>query len=149
MVHLIDKDALVAKIEGLQGVLQDPAMNRESMQDYAHGGNKIINEIRSFIDSLEVKEVDLEKECDNWRHNHFHDRRDKGASGEYLERSSQLDLAKHFFELGLRYKSSYVSIPNIDDTLKEMGVDPDSKIVKIFKELYYPALEKLKEKKGE
>lgn len=59
---------------------------------------------RHLKDSLEVKEVDLEKECDNWRHNHFHGRRDKEAIGEFLERSSQLDLAKHFFELGLKAK---------------------------------------------
>ena len=49
-----------------------------------------------------MKDVDLEKECDTWRHNHFHGRRDKEASGEYLERNSQLELAKHFFELGLK-----------------------------------------------
>ena len=40
---------------------------------------------RHLKDSLEVKEVELEKECDNWRHNHFHGRRDKEAIGEFLE----------------------------------------------------------------
>ena len=45
--------------------------------------------------------MDLEKELDTWRHNHFHGRRDKEASGEYLERISQLELAKHFFKLGM------------------------------------------------
>lgn len=54
------------------------------------------------INTLEVKEVDLEAELNKWRHNHFHGRRDKDASGEYLERISQLELAKHFFELGLK-----------------------------------------------
>jgi len=39
---------------------------------------------------------DLEKELDNWRHLHFNGRRDKELSGEYLKRSSQLDLAHHF-----------------------------------------------------
>ena len=48
--------------------------------------------------------VDLTKELDNWRHNHFHGRRDIDASGEYLERCSQLDLAKHFYELGLKHR---------------------------------------------
>lgn len=62
MTHLIDKDALVAEIKRLQGVLQDPAMNRESMQDYVHGGNKIIKEILSFINTLEVKEVEIATE---------------------------------------------------------------------------------------
>lgn len=58
--------------------------------------------IKEKLKNKEVKEMDLEKECDNWRHNHFHGRRDKEASGEYLERNSQLDLAKHFYELGLK-----------------------------------------------
>ena len=56
----------------------------------------------AFPNTLKVKEVDLEKELESWRHNHFHGRRDKDASGEYLKRGSQLDLAKHFFELGLK-----------------------------------------------
>lgn len=58
----------------------------------------------NFLDTLEVKEVDLETELNIWRHNHFHGRRDKEASGEYLKRNSQLDLAKYFFELGLKVK---------------------------------------------
>ena len=29
-------------------------------------------------------EEDVEKEVNNWRHQHFHGRRDKDASGEYL-----------------------------------------------------------------
>ena len=41
-------------------------------------------------------EEDIEKEVNNWRHQHFHGRRDKDANGEYLERTSQLDLARHF-----------------------------------------------------
>lgn len=47
---------------------------------------------------------DLEEEVSNWRHNHFHGRRDKDASGEYLERESQLDLARHFAEWGKKHK---------------------------------------------
>lgn len=68
------------------------------------GDSKGDKSTQCIIDTktLEVKEVDLEKELDTWRHNHFHGRRDKDASGEYLERSSQLELAKHFFELGLK-----------------------------------------------
>lgn len=49
----------------------------------------------------------------------------------------------------LEVKEVGVSIPNIDDTLKEEGLDPDSKVVKVFKESYYMALEKLKVQKGE
>ena len=55
-------------------------------------------------------------------------------------------IAKHFFELGCA--SSHVSVPNIDDTLKEMRIDPDSKEANSLKNSYYSALEKFKEKKG-
>lgn len=44
----------------------------------------------------EPASLDLDEELKNWRHNHFHGRRDCDASGEYLERLSQLDLARHF-----------------------------------------------------
>ena len=65
-------------------------------------GRYELNRLLEFINTLEAKEVDLEKELESWRHNHFHGRRDKEASGEYLERITQLELAKHFFELGLK-----------------------------------------------
>ena len=63
---------------------------------------KMVDDEIARLEKLKVKEVDLDKELDTWRHNHFHGRRDKDASGEYLERSSQLDIAKHFFELGMQ-----------------------------------------------
>lgn len=53
------------------------------------------------IKQYEQPEVDLEKELDQWRHEHFAGKRDGHYSGEYLERSSQLDLARHFFNRGL------------------------------------------------
>ena len=64
-----------------------------------------VNEYPILEEPIRLKEVDLEKEVNNWRHKHFHGRRDKEADGEYLERVSQLDLAKHFFELGLKTQS--------------------------------------------
>ena len=36
-----------------------------------------------------------------WRSEHFHGRRDGDYSGEYLERSSQLELAQHIYSLAL------------------------------------------------
>lgn len=60
------------------------------------------DEVLAIIDSLqqEQQEVDLEKELDTWRHEHFRGKRDGHFSGEYLERSSQLALVTHFYELG-------------------------------------------------
>lgn len=68
---------------------------------YWSGFFTCLKEISFFLDSLqqEQQEVDLEKELDAWRHNHFKGKRDGHYSGEYLERISQLDLARYFFEL--------------------------------------------------
>ena len=143
MEQYIPKSALVAEIEKLKE--QDyPCDTFEESTGYYNA----LDEVSSFLNTLEVKEVDLKAELNTWRHNHFHGGRDFEASGEYLERITQLELAKHFLELGLnsQRKISYVS--NIDDSLKELGVDPDSKEAKIFKESYYTALEKLKAQKG-
>jgi hypothetical protein len=66
------------------------------------------------------------------------------AQGEY----NALSKLESFIDT-LEVKEVGVSIPNIDDTLKEEGLDPDSKEAKVFKESYYMALEKLKVQKGE
>lgn len=64
--------------------------------------NKALQEVQCQLDTLEAKDVDLEEELNKWRHNHFHGKRDdKGASGEYLTRVSQLEIARYFYELGL------------------------------------------------
>ena len=52
----------------------------------------------------EQPEVDLEKELEHWRHEHFSGKRDGDYNGEYLERESQLDIARHFYELGKNSK---------------------------------------------
>ena len=48
----------------------------------------------------------------------------------------------------LEVKEVGIAIPNIDELFEEDGIDPDSKDVKAFKECYYMALEKYKEKRG-
>lgn len=139
-MKLIDKDAVVAEIERRKHKLLDNIMfehDKEWVVRTAHQLNRII----MFLDTLEVKGVDLEKEIDKvWNT----DYEDFGISADDFYR-----VAKHFFELGLKSKSPYVDIPNIDDTLKEMSVDPDSKEANTFKESFYNALEKFKAQKGE
>jgi len=101
-MKLIDKDALVAEIERRIKFFTEESGNSNSDIVIALFG------LKSFLDTLEVKEVDLEKELDTWRHNHFHGRRDIFANGEYLERVSQLDIAKYFFELGIKTKQTTI-----------------------------------------
>ena len=99
MEQYISKSALVAEIE--KRIEEYKSMKIDS--SYYDGMIASLEFLYDeFIDTIEVKEVDLEEELESWRHNHFHGRRDKEASGEYLERVSQLDLAKHFFELGMQ-----------------------------------------------
>ena len=52
------------------------------------------NYFLSFIDSLEVKDVDLDKEIDLVE--------DKYHGFESLSRAEIIDVAKYFFELGLK-----------------------------------------------
>lgn len=97
--------------------------------------------LKSFLDTFEVKEVDLEKELSEvWR----------DWANEYdISFASYKEIAKYFFELGLKAQHSSIGIPNIDDIFEENGIDPNSKDAKIFKECYYTALEKLKAQKEE
>ena len=151
MEQYISKSAVVAEIEKRMLRYEQ---ERKTEPAYYDGLYTALEDLRDdFINTIEVKEVDLEKELVDYHNENFNPCDDgtllSVETGSELAWYDYERIAKHFFELGLRYKSSYVSIPNIDDTLKEMGVDPYSKIAKIFKESYCMALEKLKEKKGE
>ena len=79
MVHYIDKDALVAEIEKRR--------SRNSKNKLFLAAAIEDNYLLSFIDDLEVKEVDLEKE---WK--------------EFLKDGDVgfKEIAKHFFELGIK-----------------------------------------------
>ena len=95
-MKLIDKDALVAEIERILSAFE----NSDAPVDRLRASTLI--SLLSFIDTLEVKEVDLEKELIKWHKEHFKkDRTFIGKSGFYLTNDSQMDIAKHFFELGV------------------------------------------------
>ena len=83
MAHLIDKDALVAEItkRKKRNVLNEGAFEEDI-------------DILSFINTLEVKEVDLEKEIDK--------ELDRNWYGEYINLDKFRESANHFFELGLK-----------------------------------------------
>jgi hypothetical protein len=135
-MKLIDKDAVLAEIEKL---VDKGKYCEEHDCAYRDGNNGALYALKGKLDTLEVKERDLNEEIESYF---------KGF-GKFpsVGIDDCIDIAKHFFEFGLKSKSSYVGIPNIDNTLKEMGVDPDSKDIKIFKESFYEALENLKKRK--
>ena len=64
MAHLIDKDAILAEIESL---LDKGKYHDEYDCAYRDGNNGALYALKGRINTLEVKEVDLEKESLTWK----------------------------------------------------------------------------------
>lgn len=92
MTHLIDKDALVAEIrKRLLPVIRD-----KHYDEWEEGQDSERKVILAIIDTLEVKEVDLEKEYEEFVV-------DDPIFGNFITNDTMgMELAKHFFELGLK-----------------------------------------------
>lgn len=155
MTQYINKDALVTEIESKFQKYWKRGEESDTLQDgnakYWGGVLSCLNEVKALIDTLEVKEVNLEKELSMLDRTLF----DldgvavKGAT-HYLTVEDVKDIAKHFFELGLNIQQNIsINVTDIDKVIEENGVDPNSKEAKMFKESYYMALEKFKAQKGE
>lgn len=84
MAQYIDKSALVAEINRLDALYH----TSKSLS-----GELFIEELFCFIDTLEVKDVDLEREIDGELKTRW--------MGEYLNTEKFYESAKHFFELGI------------------------------------------------
>lgn len=100
MEQYISKSALVAEIEKRIKVSQDYAKCNltEKTRIGNHAQQLELNDILSFINTLEVKEVDLEKEIEEVKHNYkIDDNRHTSICSADIEW-----LAKHFYELGLK-----------------------------------------------
>lgn len=108
MTQYIDKAALVAELENWK---QHTLKCGYAGQGEYEEGNKqgrldTCEKILSFLDTLEVKEVDLERELMDWWNTHYSEKdyTFEGHTGHYLENSTVIDIAKYFFELGLKTK---------------------------------------------
>lgn len=97
MAQYIDKSALVAEIKRRIDLLK----TNESGVFHTFASEMIIIEyenILSFLDTLEVKEADLNKEIEDVKHNYKVDNNQHTSIC-----SADIEwLAKHFFELGLK-----------------------------------------------
>ena len=100
-MELIDKSTLVAEIEGERKHYLDK-------EEYDFGWNNALDKILSFLDTLETKKVDLEKEVINWWNENYKnlnsDYEFEKYNGHYMINSTIMSFAKHFFELGLKAK---------------------------------------------
>ena len=113
MAHLIDKDALVAEIErSKSSFLESEEYNKnEKMQNTQclyHRLAGFCDDLLSFLNTLEMKEVDLEKSLDDYINSHFSEGCDncmisdtnKSLGG--VTYGDLSDIAKYFFNLGLK-----------------------------------------------
>ena len=103
MAKYIEKAAIIAEI----GRLIDSNKSLKTLDPtYCEGLDDSLGDVLSFLDTLEVKEVDLEKEVTNWWNNHYTSAKKgytfEGYSGHYMENSTIVSLAQYFFELGLK-----------------------------------------------
>ena len=88
MAHLIDKSALVAEIERRRNDYINSFMTEQVY---------MLNNVLDFLDTLEVKEVDLDEEYKVFvEKDPVYNQLVNGIVGKAI--------AKHFFELGLKAK---------------------------------------------
>lgn len=96
MVHLINKDRIVAEIKRLKKEDGNPYFPSETADKYyARGVHFTCDGLVNFLDTIEVKEVDLEKEYDN---EFFKE----PVFRKLINRNAGIAIAKHFYELGLK-----------------------------------------------
>ena len=107
-MKLIDKDALVAEIDKII------ADETESIKSFEHSKNvselqrsnariDVLTHLCSLLDTLEVKEVDLEKHLKEDIEDVFFDLNGVAVKGatHCLTVEDVKDIAKHFYELGM------------------------------------------------
>lgn len=91
-MKLIDKDKTVAEIEE---AIDESAPLHDQQCSWEDGYYCGLYKAESIIDTLEVKEVVLEREIDNWIC-------DNAITHEDCSVTDVISTAKHFFELGLK-----------------------------------------------
>ena len=107
MKQYIDKDALVAEIEerrdGLISLSESCLANTAAKSGF-YAQAQTLDGIKNFIDTLEVQNMDLEKHLKEDIEDVFFDLDGVAVKGatSYLTVEDIKDIAKHFFELGLK-----------------------------------------------
>ena len=104
MAQYISKDALVVEIERRIKRFREEKDSVSIVKTYTYKG------LLSFIDTLEVKEVDLEKYLKEDIEDVFFDLNGVAVKGatHYLTVEDVKDIAKHFFELGLKAQNDNI-----------------------------------------
>lgn len=105
MAHYINKDALVAEIEK---VIDEPAPSHDQQCPWEDGYYCGLNKAESIIENLEVKEIDLETQIEDYINSHFTEGCDGVMISDWykvlggVHYKDLVEIAKHFFELGIK-----------------------------------------------
>lgn len=91
MAHYIDKDRIVAEINRV--------LNSYDPNEITSGRYALVS-LRDFLDTLEVKEVDLEKEIRRYRMRNPIIKHREESLYDYMA-----NVAKYFFELGMQVRN--------------------------------------------
>lgn len=105
-MKLIDKDKIAAEIEKIQNEFSDSPDRNGNFDDLENqGAHKALDRLEYFLDTLETKEVNLEKELKTLDNTLF-DLDGVAIAGTtcYLTVEDVKDIAKRFYELGLNTK---------------------------------------------
>lgn len=102
MMKLIDKDKIVSEIKELirANELYLSESNTDELRFQKVCAYSVLNDLLHFIDTLEVKEVDLNKEIKDYFNNQPIITRSKSIDYQLIP--SGEEIAKYFFELGLK-----------------------------------------------
>ena len=108
MAHLIDKDVLVAEIENRIKEIAENAKCSRAPQFTLFGKKKALEDLSLYINTLEVKEVDLKKKIDEyfkgWVDYQGIDTSVTDQVGRCVTLDDIKDACRHFFELGLKVR---------------------------------------------
>ena len=101
MGKYISKSAIMAEIDFILN-----ETNYKPFTDEVLGERKVCRDIKDFLNTLEIKRVDIEKEVIDWWNAHYSSKAYtfEGYAGHYVENSTLIEIAKYFFELGLKTK---------------------------------------------
>ena len=98
MMQYIDKDVLVAWIDRIKKSIGSDRFLSEFEKGCNQGKEDVCDDLRAFLNTIEVKNVDLEKEFDNYA-------KDILACDVQFEPFTHLyNCAKYFYKLGLVQK---------------------------------------------
>jgi len=111
-MKLINKAAVVARIE--EGIKEYSKAKKEYpiCEEYYEGALDVLEDFKDkFLNTLEVKEVDLDTDIRTYLTNHFNIYEDgvlqSKKSGLPLRTYDIIKVAEHFFELGMQQSKNY------------------------------------------